>query len=546
MAYQPIQMPGRPLMFEAMDQLGQTISRRRREAHQDDLDADAKKRQGQLDFQQALQVAAALKAKGDLKGAAAVMSPYQADLHEQPLPGMTPPLAGGSPLPDTMEFAGKRPGQPGTLEQNTSPGDFDTEHGQAPEQLPAAPPPSQPAPNPIMAARQAQQAGNQQRAHQVLSFNAPGGQKITWDPEAEQAQAREQQQQEGQRRLAAFDNAIATSNNPVMQKYGPELRAVIAMGNKEVDSTDILHYVQGRAKEEADAANKSEAARIAREEAAKEHELNRQAHHEDTGMMANAISGAAAARNNTAEGNAATSVASRFDSEFNRWQQQQGWGTVRTANRALQSAMTNAGSGNPLAEHDAQIQLARVFRGTTPTEGEMHLLYNNLAGKVGNAWPAFVEKMSRGGLSPAERDILVESIGVAKQEQQEQIGHIIDSARETFGPGSGHENMAGNVNAKVRGLFRGAGVQAPDVFEAQGGQALPTVTLGKGNSKIDPEAQHPAVGARADQKAKRAAALPNTKPAKLSDDDAVSMAQERLARNPNDAVAKRVLQMHGM
>jgi hypothetical protein len=267
MAYQPIQMP-RPAVASAADSLGEALDelgRVRRQNAQDKrqagLDADAKKRQGQLDFQQALQLAASLKAKGDLPGAAAVMSPFQADLHDQPLPGMTPPLAGGSPLPDTMEFGGKRPGQPAgpPARETQSPPETGPIDPSFVDSLPmgapgpAQPPPQQPPPNPIMAARQAQEAGNQQRAHQVLSFMAPGGQKITWDPEQEQAQARERDRQAMHENVDVLDQAFAPllGKDAIVTKYYPQVRAAYGASSGPIDPKAVMSEMRAMAIEDA-------------------------------------------------------------------------------------------------------------------------------------------------------------------------------------------------------------------------------------------------------------------------------------------------------
>jgi hypothetical protein len=558
-AYQPIQMPSETPMLRAMSDLGSSIGELGQQRAQQRHDDELRKRQEQQDFQATFMKAKQLAEGGDMAGAQALMAPYKSMLAEQgggppppaPMPAPEPPgpPQGGSPLPDSMEFGNDGQEAPGMA---------------LPAAAPAPAAPAEPPPNPVMAARQAQlaqqQTGNQQRARTVLNFTGPGGVAGSLDPEAGRKTAME-------RKAQMLDSALATVKDPEIQAEYARMRPGLMMSPADVDPADVFRALQAEVhSRHQDAAAEAKQRHDDATAAASEKRFDAMMGQRDrltadriaqsdknAHTMAGSRLGAAGimAQPELRQGNAATAVAGRFDGEFDKWQKQQGWGTVRTANRALHSAMENAASGNPLAEHDAQIQLARVFRGTTPTEGEMHLLYNNLAGKLGNAWPSFVEKMSRGGLSPKETEILTESIDIAKNEQKDQVGNILQSARDTFGPGSGHENMAGNVNAKVRGLFHGVGVDAPHVFEAQSGDALPTVTLGKGNPMVDPEARHPAVAARATQKGKAPAGNPVVEAAAVgklppADQDKARAAMARLAKNPGDAVAKKWLQFHGL
>jgi len=311
MAYQPIQMPGESPMARAMSDLGGSIAQLGNQRRQSRLDDELHSRQEQQDFQATLLKAKQLAEQGDMAGAQALMAPYKAALAEQgggpPPPAMPPPMQepprppqGGSPLPDSMEFG------------NNPSSDFDLEHGQPAAAMPpppaAAPPePIEPPQNPVMAARQAQlaqqQAASQERARTVLNFTGPGGVAGSIDPEATRQGGLERRQQDSARRVAQFDKALEGTNNPLMQKYGPELRSVIAMSGNEVDSTDILHYVQGRAKEDADAVtaaqNKTDAAQAKVEERDFRHTENvagREATRQNALIMAGAARTAAAER----------------------------------------------------------------------------------------------------------------------------------------------------------------------------------------------------------------------------------------------------------
>lgn len=268
MAYQPIQMPGEPPMFRAMEGARESLRSlgtiRRQQAAED----EARQRQAQQDFQATFIQAKKLADAGDLPGARALLASYGAELGQSggappPGPGMTPPAKppqGGSPLPDGMEF---RPGH--------SDADFDVEHGQAPAQQAPAPPP-----NPIMAAREAQvgqqQAANQQRARQVLNFRAPGGQQMTLDPEAARATQFEQ-------KAARLDAAFAGIEDPEIKQIYQHIRPVLMSNAQDVDPTDVFKYIQGVATDRR--AAEAATAKQAHDEAAATARETREADRED-------------------------------------------------------------------------------------------------------------------------------------------------------------------------------------------------------------------------------------------------------------------------
>jgi hypothetical protein len=153
---------------------------------------------------------------------------------------------------------------------------------------------------------------------------------------------------------------------------------------------------------------------------------------------------------------------------------------------------------------------AKFARGSIPSEGEMHLLYNGMGGLIANAPERFVEKAVSGGLTDVERQIVGQAVEESEGEMASQIADVYAQARAKFGPGSGHENMQGNVNANVASLL---GPGYPPVFESQDGQPLPTVTLGEGNPMVDPKARAAAARKKGGGKAPAPAPAATPKPA---------------------------------
>lgn len=506
-SYQPIQLPQGLGTGEAMAGVGDALTSAAQWSRQRRMDAadllrseEDKKRRAEQDFQAAYTQAQKMAAMGDLEGAKALLAPHVKNLQlaQEASPGApgTSSMAAQAapriaPLDGAREPAGAVPGPsmpplpPGPQGEGPPPtgNPGQMEAFKAP---PGTPPPPTVVPppnnsenegNPLFAAAA---EGKAKKMRQLLRFTGPSGQEMSLDPE----KARET-------RMARLDDAFGQSEDPMIKEIYPRLRPALMASNQDVDPSDVFKYMQGVATDRRQQTAADEHQRQFEERQAQAAALRR----EGLGVSTENSKRSAAARIQAAgitsqpalkASNAAGTVVGRLDTEFDRWSKQQNWKGVAAGSRQLKAAMGNIVSGNPLAEKDAQIQLARFFRGAMPTEGEMHMLYANLGGRLGQALPKFIEDMSRGGLSPEQKNILKESIDVAQRESDEQIANIVESARTNFGPGSGHENLAGNINARVKGLFRGVGVKVPDVFApGDDGSAAPTVTLGQGNPLVD-------------------------------------------------------------
>lgn len=289
MAYQPVQLPnglgiagGLDRMRESLRRAQEMEWRRAEQEREDALLAEQKKRQGDMDFQQAYIQASALAEKGDIEGAKMLLSPYvhgmrtvdkdkpleldlgagpgtqarpaqpqqqpvanpaipaqpdyakmygfpaevegEAGVGMPPVPGQQPrpPVQGGSALPDTVEFQG--------------------------QQLPI-PPGATPDQVKMRAAIQQEKVQNQVRARKLLEFQR-GGQSFTFDPMAREIQARERATAVREQNALAFDQAMQGAD-PMTLKYAAEIRPMVAMSAEPVDPQDIMNYVRQRAQQDA-------------------------------------------------------------------------------------------------------------------------------------------------------------------------------------------------------------------------------------------------------------------------------------------------------
>lgn len=148
------------------------------------------------------------------------------------------------------------------------------------------------------------------------------------------------------------------------------------------------------------------------------------------------------------------------------------WKGLVGANKSLRDSMAAINSGNAVGEKEAMVSFARFMRGAMPTEGEMHLVYGNLGGLIQKI-PNLLELMDRGGLAPEQKRLVKDAINHAHQTWEARRNQTLGAIQTQFGPGSGFENMAGNVNTQLRARAQLVGADIPDVYpDAQGGVVL--------------------------------------------------------------------------
>jgi len=176
---------------------------------------------------------------------------------------------------------------------------------------------------------------------------------------------------------------------------------------------------------------------------------------------------------------------------------------LAAADKTVRGLMVNIASGTvPLQHADAQIQLARFFRQAQPTEGEMHMLYNNLGGTM-DAWNRFVARMGRGDLDAEQMRQLRASAHTVAREHHEDTSRFVDVARHMLGPGN-FDMMPDQAQQLYEGMGAELGLtNLPPLYSTEGG-----VTLGSGKRpKVQPrgtkrtpldelEAQIDAMGAK--------------------------------------------------
>jgi hypothetical protein len=152
-------------------------------------------------------------------------------------------------------------------------------------------------------------------------------------------------------------------------------------------------------------------------------------------------------------------------------------------NKALQIARANFEGDDParaLARRDAMMNLAAVARGgAKPTDSEMHFLYHNLGGRLGNAIPHFIEDLDSGDLTPKEKAAFHEALKSAEDEAHKFMENAAKSLRTSLGHGSGYEGMQTNANVAFRARMQELGFPDEAIVEPFPG-ATSGVTLGSG------------------------------------------------------------------
>lgn len=210
---------------------------------------------------------------------------------------------------------------------------------------------------------------------------------------------------------------------------------------------------------------------------------------------------------------------------FKDWRTENTLDVDSKTNRRLSTALSNIDSGNSMQQKEAAESLVSIFKGGGQvTKASQDLLLKHLGGLVADA-QSWLQGLQNGQYGSRELNILKQAAHGAMEEQQQRLGTAYKSAVEAFGPGSGFENLGGNVNHAIKGEFKQFGLDVPDIYQQE---SAPKVTLGSG-SRPKPQKTNPIVNARVPK----------------DDKSAVDMAKARLAKDPNDKVARRVLEQLG-
>jgi hypothetical protein len=149
---------------------------------------------------------------------------------------------------------------------------------------------------------------------------------------------------------------------------------------------------------------------------------------------------------------------------------------LAASDKTVRTIMVNIANGTtPLQHKDAQIQLARFFRQAQPTEGEMHILYNNLGGTM-DKWNQFVARMQNGDLSAEQLRQMRLSAKAVQSEHGEDVRRFMNVAKARLGPGGGFDLMPDQAQKLYESLGAELGIEGlPPLYTTEGG-----VTLGSG------------------------------------------------------------------
>jgi hypothetical protein len=173
---------------------------------------------------------------------------------------------------------------------------------------------------------------------------------------------------------------------------------------------------------------------------------------------------------------------------------------------ALHAAHANinvTGDNTAIAHRDALVQLARFFRGSIPTEGEMKLLYDKIGGVFGTI-DTFEKGLINGDISDQMIANLKESTKIALAESEQRRGQMFSGLAKIIGPTGAYGTMGPQANAMAKGYGQLFGVEdMPDVIEVAPGYTGTVLGTGlrpgqepaprkKGKGKAAPAAAAPA------------------------------------------------------
>lgn len=145
------------------------------------------------------------------------------------------------------------------------------------------------------------------------------------------------------------------------------------------------------------------------------------------------------------------------------------------SDKTIRELFNNIASGSVnLQNRDAQIQLAKYFRGSIPTGAEMTHLYTNLGGTA-DAWNRFKSNMLKGRMTPEEIRQLRASASAVRKEHEENKVRMVKVGRRFFGPGSGLDNYPDQAQAQFDAHLLEMGIdpdEVPPLYQTTGGAAM--------------------------------------------------------------------------
>jgi len=444
--------------------------------------ADA--RQAQLDYQAAYGKAQSLAAAGDMEGAHAIMAPYAPQMGQRPLQATTP-------------SAGSMTGeQSDAMEEGALQGTL----------------------NPIAAAQKAEQDKGA-RSAKILRGTF-GGQQWTIDPEATR-----------EARGRRFDSATQGLDEETTADY-QKLRPALMASNQDVDPADVVRFLHGqvsqRRLEEADRGRAvADQRRLdqqleiekMREQSRRELESQQQAGGKYKRRSGGDGGGGDGYNPRIERANKA--ALSSFDTSVDRWSRTSDLDHLAKSHEEAERAQESLRSGNPAGAAHALEKFVSVSRSGIATNAALGLFQKHLSG-VGGTAKGYIERLRTGNLGAQQ----IKNLNDALETVQQSIKSQIEAKRQAFVNSyftPAYSEMKGNVEDRYERLF------GPLGYKTEYDPNAKTIALGTGR--------------RATATGRGTAA-----PAALSPDDQskAQMARERLAKDPNDAVARQWLEHHGL
>ena len=133
--------------------------------------------------------------------------------------------------------------------------------------------------------------------------------------------------------------------------------------------------------------------------------------------------------------------------------------------KRLRMSLSNVKADNPVAQQDALLGLASVFRGgNAATKDVTTAVRTHLGGAEANA-EGWMEQAATGKLGPEQQRTALAAVQNAVREHDEQLKEHYRSFVKRFGPGNGLESQAQPINGFMDSILEEHGLSAPPVYD---------------------------------------------------------------------------------
>ncbi len=213
-----------------------------------------------------------------------------------------------------------------------------------------------------------------------------------------------------------------------------------------------------------------------------------------------------------------------LDTSVNRFSKSSGLEALTKAHEEAERAMESLQSGNPAGAAHALEKFVSVSRGGMATNAALNLFQKHLGG-VGATAEGTIAGLRDGKLGETQTKNLHDALAQVQHSIKEQVELKRQAFVRDYVASPAYAEMKGNTEDAYDKLF------SPFGYQTEYDPNAKVIALGTGKRAA-------ATGRGATNKLVGAA--------QMTDEDRamVQMAKERLAKNPNDATAKQVLQLH--